>query len=74
MAAGEPIDDLDLVEEPRNAERLINQWDEPPFRGTVERGYGGESIFKWEHLPDLRERYFDYARACSPRSVSTGSS
>jgi len=61
MAAGEPIDDLDLVEEPRNAERLINQWDEP-FRGTVERGYGGESIFKWEHLPDLRERYFDYAR------------
>ncbi|SFR91480.1 alpha-glucuronidase [Halomicrobium zhouii] len=61
MATGEPIDDLDVVEEPRNAERLINQWDEP-FRGTVERGYGGESIFKWEHLPDLRERYFDYAR------------
>ncbi|WP_242695399.1 alpha-glucuronidase family glycosyl hydrolase [Halomontanus rarus] len=61
MSTGRPIDDLDIVEEPANANRLINHWDNP-FRGKVERGYAGPSIFDWERLPDLRQRYFDYAR------------
>ncbi|MCU4972298.1 alpha-glucuronidase [Halobacteria archaeon AArc-m2/3/4] len=61
MSTGQPIDDLDIVEEPANANRLINHWDNP-FRGKVERGYAGPSIFDWERLPDLRQRYFDYAR------------
>jgi alpha-glucuronidase len=61
MAIGEPIDDLDIVEEPANAERIIDHWDNP-FRQSVERGYAGQSMFDWERLPDLRERYFDYAR------------
>ncbi|ELZ06058.1 alpha-glucuronidase family glycosyl hydrolase [Natrialba asiatica] len=57
----EPIDELEIREEPTYANRLLNQWD-TPFRRSVERGYGGESIFDWERLPDLRPRYEDYAR------------
>ncbi|EMA37306.1 alpha-glucuronidase family glycosyl hydrolase [Halococcus hamelinensis] len=61
MANGHPIDDLDVTEEPANHERVIDHWDDP-FRRSVERGYAGPSIFDWERLPDLRERYVDYAR------------
>ncbi|QLK26339.1 alpha-glucuronidase [Natrinema zhouii] len=61
LGTGEPIDDLDVREEPAYANRLLNQWD-TPFHRSVERGYAGESIFDWERLPDLRSRYEDYAR------------
>ena len=61
MATGRAIDDLDAFEDPANAERIVDHWDNP-FRRSVERGYAGQSIFDWERLPDLRERYFDYAR------------
>jgi len=61
MSTGEPIADLEVVEEPASPDRLINHWDNP-FRGSVERGYAGQSIFDFETLPDLRERYRDYAR------------
>ncbi|WP_440767103.1 alpha-glucuronidase family glycosyl hydrolase [Natronorubrum sp. DTA7] len=61
LSTGEPIDVLDVCEEPAYANRLLNQWD-TPFRRSVERGYAGESIFDWERLPDLRKRYEDYAR------------
>lgn len=48
--------------------RLLNHWDNPD--GTVERGYAGKSIWKWEaiptgkkHMPDsLRMRYEEYGR------------
>ncbi|TYT63365.1 alpha-glucuronidase family glycosyl hydrolase [Natrialba swarupiae] len=79
VATGEPIDDLDVCEEPANANRIVNHWDNP-FRRSVERGYAGQSIFDWERLPDLRERYFDYARLLAsvgidgivPNNVNTG--
>lgn len=61
MGTGQSIEELDIVEEPANAERMINHWDDP-FQQRIERGYGGQSIFDWERLPDLRDRYFDYAR------------
>lgn len=61
LATCQPVTDLNVVEEPKNEERIINHWDNP-FRGSVERGYAGTSIFDWEQLPDLRERYRDYAR------------
>ncbi|GAB7018302.1 alpha-glucuronidase family glycosyl hydrolase [Halostagnicola bangensis] len=79
VALGESIDDLDIVEEPANDFRIINHWDNP-FRRSVERGYAGQSIFDWERLPGLRERYFDYARLLAsvgingvvPNNVNTG--
>ncbi|MFC6724333.1 alpha-glucuronidase family glycosyl hydrolase, partial [Halobium palmae] len=61
MALGQPVADLDVVEEPTNPERIVDHWDDP-FRRSVERGYAGQSIFDFEALPDLRERYVDYAR------------
>ncbi|MEY7848518.1 alpha-glucuronidase family glycosyl hydrolase [Natrarchaeobius sp. A-rgal3] len=79
VATGEPIDDLDVREEPANENRIVNHWDNP-FRRSVERGYAGQSIFDWERLPDVRERYFDYARLLAsvgidgvvPNNVNTG--
>ncbi len=46
--------------------RLLNHWDNPD--GTVERGYAGRSIWKWEQIPadkrpvpqTLKERYEEY--------------
>ncbi|MFC4551130.1 MULTISPECIES: alpha-glucuronidase family glycosyl hydrolase [Halorussus] len=61
LSVGDPIADLDVREEPAYPNRLLNHWD-TPFRRSVERGYAGESIFDFERLPDLRDRYEDYAR------------
>lgn len=49
--------------------RLLNHWDNP--NGTVERGYAGRSIWKWEAIPadsntplpdSLQARYNEYGR------------
>ena len=37
------LDDLDLREQPTAPIRWVNQWDN--LDGTIERGYGGHSIF-----------------------------
>ncbi|WP_297072755.1 alpha-glucuronidase [uncultured Duncaniella sp.] len=42
--------------------RLLNHWDN--LNGTIERGYAGKSLWKWEELPDsVSPRYEEYARA-----------
>ncbi len=69
MSRREPIDELDVVEEPANDVRMAQQWDEP-FCGAIERGYGGRTIFEFEELPDLRERYHDYARLLASIGVN----
>ena len=61
LTTRESIEDVHVEEEPTSPDRLINHWDNP-FRGSMERGYAGQSIFDFERLPDLRERYRDYAR------------
>ena len=48
--------------------RLLNHWDNPD--GTVERGYAGRSIWKWDEIPTnktpmpqaLRARYEEYGQ------------
>ena len=49
--------------------RLMNHWDNPD--GTVERGYAGRSLWKWEEIPadrrksmprHLHKRYEEYGR------------
>lgn len=48
--------------------RLLNHWDNPD--GTIERGYSGGSIWKWDEIPAgkasmplaLKEKYEEYAR------------
>ena len=43
IAEGESLDPLSEVERPFVPLRWVNQWDNP--NGTIERGYGGRSIF-----------------------------
>ena len=62
MQTGQPIHRLDMTERPALQLRLVNHWDNP--NGTIERGYGGRSLWQWNDLPDkLSPRYTDYARA-----------
>lgn len=60
---GVKIDDKFLVtEKPAFRYRVLNHWDNPNL--TVERGYAGKSLWKWEELPDkIRPEYEEYARA-----------
>lgn len=59
---GMPIDNLNLTEKPSYQRRILNHWDN--LNGTVERGYAGHSIWKWDDLPEkLSSRYETYARA-----------
>jgi alpha-glucuronidase len=53
---------LDLTESPRYDLRILNHWDN--LDGSVERGYAGHSIWKWDELPlQVSPRYKEYARA-----------
>ena len=51
-----------IIEKPAYQRRILNHWDNPD--GTVERGYAGRSIWKWDDLPGkLSPRIKEYARA-----------
>lgn len=44
--------------------RILNHWDN--LDGTIERGYAGRSLWKWDQLPDsVSPRYEEYARLVS---------
>lgn len=38
-----------ICESPQNDVRILNHWDNP--NGTVERGYAGSSLWKWDAIP-----------------------
>lgn len=51
-----------LVDKPAYDLRILNHWDN--LDGTIERGYAGSSLWKWDELPDsVSPRYEAYARA-----------
>ena len=51
-----------VTEEPSYDLRMLDHWDNPD--GTVERGYAGRSIWRWDELPEqISPRYEAYARA-----------
>ncbi|MDN4011011.1 alpha-glucuronidase [Chryseobacterium gambrini] len=53
---------LKLEEKPSYDVRILNHWDN--LDGTIERGYAGHSLWKWEDLPGkISPRYEEYARA-----------
>ncbi|PQA56792.1 alpha-glucuronidase family glycosyl hydrolase [Siphonobacter curvatus] len=57
-----PLDSLAVVSRPKVKFRMLNHWDNP--NATIERGYAGESMWKWYELPEtISPRYRDYARA-----------
>lgn len=62
QACGEDCSQLDIKEKPMNDIRILNHWDNPD--GTIERGYAGRSLWKWDELPaKVSPRYAEYARA-----------
>jgi alpha-glucuronidase len=49
--------------------RILNHWDN--LDGTVERGYAGNSLWRWSELPDtISPRYRDYAKACASVGIN----
>ncbi|RZA02667.1 MAG: alpha-glucuronidase [Sphingobacteriaceae bacterium] len=55
------IKTLAIVDAPKIKTRINNHWDN--LNGSVERGYGGQSLWNWAKLPEIEQRYIDYARA-----------
>lgn len=50
------------TEVPSYNDRILDHWDNP--NGTIERGYAGSSLWKWDELPNkIRPEYEEYARA-----------
>jgi alpha-glucuronidase len=62
MQIGQSLADIDIRSRPKIQYRLLNHWDN--LNGSVERGYAGKSLWKWDELPEtIDPRYKDYARA-----------
>jgi alpha-glucuronidase len=62
LQTGQPIDKLNIRQKPRLQVRMLNHWDN--LNGSIERGYAGRSLWKWNELPDkIDERLKDYARS-----------
>jgi alpha-glucuronidase len=62
LQSGSPLPGLPIAQSPKIRHRLLNHWDN--LDRTVERGYAGFSIWKWNTLPAyIDPRYVDYARA-----------
>lgn len=63
LQARTPLASLDHADGPRLPLRLLNHWDNVHPSVDIERGYGGESLWRWPELPGpLNPRYADYAR------------
>jgi len=53
---------LHIAESPQYDLRILNHWDN--LNRTVERGYAGHSIWRWDELPgQISPQYKEYARA-----------
>ena len=52
---------LAITDAPESPVRMWQMWDN--LAGTIERGYGGRSVFHWDELPTVaRPRYREYFR------------
>ncbi|AXE21663.1 alpha-glucuronidase [Runella rosea] len=59
---GKSLAKLSITSSPKVKIRMLNHWDNA--NGTVERGYAGSSMWKWNELPHrIDPRYVMYARA-----------
>lgn len=60
---------LDTIETPFYPIRILNHWDN--LDGTIERGYAGRSLWKWDELPDsISPRYEEYALKCAETGIN----
>ena len=69
IAAGESLAELDEKQSPAVAIRWVNQWDN--LNGTIERGYGGPSIF-WDngHAREDLSRVREYGRLLASLGIN----
>jgi len=69
IALGDPIATLDEHDTPYAPLRWVNQWDN--LEGTIERGYGGRSIF-WDGLKSREDmsRVSDYGRMLASLGIN----
>jgi alpha-glucuronidase len=69
IALGEPIAALDEKQSPYAPVRWVNEWNN--LDGTIERGYGGRSIF-WDNLKARQDlsRVGDYARLLASLGIN----
>jgi alpha-glucuronidase len=69
VATGEPLANLHAHEAPYARLRWINQWDN--LNGTIERGYGGRSIF-WDngHVRADLSRVSEYGRLLASLGIT----
>ncbi len=62
VKTGANLSNLSIISAPKLKIRIIDHWDN--LNGSIERGYAGKSLWKWEELPDkIDARYEEYARA-----------
>lgn len=62
LQTAQPLETISIATRPRFQLRLLNHWDN--LDGSIERGYAGESLWKWAELPGrIDPRIIDYARA-----------
>ncbi|MDO8545472.1 MAG: alpha-glucuronidase family glycosyl hydrolase [Opitutaceae bacterium] len=68
LQLGRSVAALNLSESPPIGRRMANHWDNPVRTqhvtgASIERGYAGDSFFKWGELPDrIDPRLHDWAR------------
>lgn len=69
LSTGAAVDGLDILENPVNPLRMVNQWDN--IDGSIERGYAGKSVFYADNkiTSDL-ERIRDYARLLASSGIN----
>ena len=69
MQTRQPLEPLAIASRPKIRRRVLDFWDN--LNGSVERGYAGDSIWKWRELPTyLSPRYTDFARACASVGIN----
>ncbi|WP_415841004.1 alpha-glucuronidase family glycosyl hydrolase [Paenibacillus typhae] len=69
MGTGGSVRQLNILENPANQLRMINQWDN--MDGSVERGYAGQSVFYENNMiTGQLERIQDYARLLASTGIN----
>ncbi len=69
LGTRQPVAGLSLSEKPKIKRRILDHWDN--LDGSIERGYAGKSLWKWDELPGKGdERVTDYARACASVGIN----
>ena len=62
------ISKLTVESVPKSPLRIWQCWDN--LDGTIERGYGGRSLWHFEELPKVRDRYYSYARLLASLGIN----